>query len=418
MTTMTEADPLRILIVSPNISQKMGGEAVLPYHYIREIGGEEFDLHALAHARVRDEIKESAIADKATFHFVEDTAIEKTLFQIGERMPGAIRETVFNALIGVITSYRLAQTAKLLARATPFDVIHQPTPVSPMAPSFIDGDIAPLVIGPMNGAMTYPDGFRKEYSRGSEGFVGLARFVGELANKVFRGKAKAAKILVANARTAGGLPQNVDRANVETLVENGIDLALWTSEKTSKSPAHFVFVGRLVWWKAVDLAIEAFAKLDRPATLTIIGDGPERAALETLCTTLLQDKGPLTVNFTGFLPQNEIRDHLAQSSALVLPSVRECGGAVVLEAFACRTPAIATDWGGPQDYITEETGILVAPQNREQFIDDLCAAMTSLIDRPDRVEAMGNAARERIESHFTWKAKATRMREIYQQLAK
>jgi glycosyltransferase involved in cell wall biosynthesis len=45
---------------------------------------------------------------------------------------------------------------------------------------------------------------------------------------------------------------------------------------------------------------------------------------------------------------------------MVLPGTRECG-AVVLEAMASGVPVIATDWGGPADYITGDTGILIPP---------------------------------------------------------
>ena len=43
---------------------------------------------------------------------------------------------------------------------------------------------------------------------------------------------------------------------------------------------------------------------------------------------------------------------------MALPSMHECGGAVVLEAMASGVPVIAVNWGGPADYVTQETGIL------------------------------------------------------------
>ncbi|HBS34782.1 MAG TPA: group 1 glycosyl transferase, partial [Parvularcula sp.] len=121
--------------------------------------------------------------------------------------------------------------------------------------------------------------------------------------------------------------------------------------------------------------------------------------------------------FDGFRPQAEIADALSSATALVLPSMRECGGAVILEAFACRTPAIATAWGGPQDYVTPETGYLIAPSGRETFIEDFASAMRALAADPVRASEMGAAGRSRVEANFTWPAKARRILTIYAKAA-
>ncbi|MCA8889506.1 MAG: glycosyltransferase family 4 protein, partial [Parvularculaceae bacterium] len=118
--------------------------------------------------------------------------------------------------------------------------------------------------------------------------------------------------------------------------------------------------------------------------------------------------------FEGFRPQSEIRNTLSRARALVLPSLRECGGAVVLEAFACGAPAIATRWGGPEDYITADTGVLVDPDSRDGFIAALFAAMNELAKNPGKASAMGDAARRRVEDNYTWTAKARQMAAIYE----
>jgi glycosyltransferase involved in cell wall biosynthesis len=233
-----------------------------------------------------------------------------------------------------------------------------------------------------------------------------------VGNALFTGKRHAAKILVANERTRQSLPTVIKDEQIAFLVENGVDLDLWNPQPTGKAdPPSFVFVGRLVWWKAVELLIEAFESARADATLTIVGDGPERARLEKLAAA--SDAGG-RITFAGFRPQTEIRDILARSTALVLPSMRECGGAVVLEAFACRTPAIATNWGGPEDYITPETGVLVDPVGRAEFIHALAGAMNDLANDPHKAARMGDAARSRVEENYTWAAKARQMIEIYQ----
>jgi glycosyltransferase involved in cell wall biosynthesis len=405
---------MRVLIVAPNISMRMGGEAVLPAHCIRELRAEGVEVSALTHARVRDELKTSDLWKDGGFHFVEDAASERALYRLGKRVPAALRDAVFEPAITTITLARLAARARDLARETGADIIHQPTPVSPRLPSFLTNMPAPVIIGPLNGDMSDPPAFRREFSRGSGLAIGFARAISGAANAAFPGKRAAARVLVANPRTGLALPAGIGAARVERLVENGVDLSLWTAPAGPRAvPPTFVFVGRLVWWKGAELLLEAFSGLGREARLLIIGDGEERPRLERFA----RDRcGGRSIEFLGFRPQAEIRDILGRATALVLPSMRECGGAVILEAFACKTPAIATDWGGPQDYITPQTGFLVAPDGRAGFVRGLTEAMARLCEEPDLARRMGEAARRRVEERFSWRAKAATLIDLYERV--
>jgi len=408
---------MRVLIVAPNISARMGGEAVLPLNYIRELKKLGLDVKALTHARVRDELKAHPLWSEGDFFFIEDSLAEKAIYQTGRLAPRALQDIVFNSAIGTVTMARLGRAARKLARELDVDIVHQPGPVSPQFPSALTGLGAPLVIGPMNGGMDYPPAFARDYSQGSQAVVRVARAVSGLANRIWPGKREAALLLAANERTRNGLPAAVDPARVELLVDNGVDLDLWSPPETARdAPPTFVFVGRLIWLKAVDLLIEAFGRLRRPARLLIIGDGPDRTRLEQAAKAGAHPDRP--VEFAGFRPHAEIRDALARATALVLPSLRESGGAVILEAFACRTPAIATDWGGPTDYVTPETGVLVAPTDRESFIAGLAEAMERFAADPDAAAAMGRTARAKVEAEYAWSAKARAMAEIYARLAR
>lgn len=74
------------------------------------------------------------------------------------------------------------------------------------------------------------------------------------------------------------------------------------------------------------------------------------------------------VVFSGWLSQEKCAIKLQQADALVLPSLREPGGAVVMEAMAVGLPVIATNWGGPADYLNSACGILVEPTSKEGFL--------------------------------------------------
>jgi glycosyltransferase involved in cell wall biosynthesis len=281
----------------------------------------------------------------------------------------------------------------------------------------------PVVIGPMNGGMHYPPGFSKLQSRTERLALATGRRLSDFMNYLMPGKREAALLLVANERTHAALPRGVCR-NVVMLVENGVDLALWSApppaaREAAAAPARFVFMGRLVDWKAVDLLLLAFkrAAAQTAMTLSIIGSGDERVNLENLARGLeILDEHtdqPGKVCFLGWMSQADCAAHLARCAALVLPSMAECGGAVVLEAMAMEIPVIATAWGGPVDYLDSACGILVEPSSKDAFIENLALALIRLATRPQERRAMGIAGRLKVIADFDWEKKVDRMLEHY-----
>ena len=143
------------------------------------------------------------------------------------------------------------------------------------------------------------------------------------------------------------------------------------------------------------------------------------AALEAMCREwqlLAQAEGDAgKVYFAGWRSQPECAAILARSSALVLSSLRECGGAVVLEAMASSRPVIATDWGGPADYLDPACGVLVRPDSRVSFIGGLADALVTLAQSRELRVTMGRAGRIKATRLFDWDLKAQRMVQIYRE---
>lgn len=183
------------------------------------------------------------------------------------------------------------------------------------------------------------------------------------------------------------------------------------------SPPIFTFLGFLKDWKGVDLLLYAasIALKQELLQLRIIGDGSIKKELELLTYQLGISK---QVQFLGFVPQEQCPSLLQESRALVLPSLFECGGAVVLEAMAVGIPVIATRWGGPVDYVTENCGILIEPSSKAAFIRGLAEAMVRLARDERLAEQMGQQGRKRVESLFSWQAKIEQIMKIYETVAK
>jgi glycosyltransferase involved in cell wall biosynthesis len=118
---------------------------------------------------------------------------------------------------------------------------------------------------------------------------------------------------------------------------------------------HYLVVSRLVAYKRIDLAVEAFTRMQRP--LVVIGDGPARAGLERMA-------GP-TVRFLGRLNDAEVSRAYARCQALVFPG-EEDFGIVPLEANAAGRPVIAFQRGGALDTVRPGvTGTFFAQQTPE-----------------------------------------------------
>lgn len=407
-----------ILIVAQNASYRFGGEAVLPLHYFTRLAERGHSVTLIAHARNRAELEAAlpALADR--MRYTPDTALQQRLWRIGARFPAALREHLFGTLMALDNGRQLRRLIRAEIATQPIEVIHQPIPVSPAAPSMIHGFGVPVVIGPMNGAMRYPPGY-EQYLRLSERlFVALGRRAAGLVNRLIPGKRRAALLLVANQRTAEALP--VSHGRVRELVENGVDLARWPSTpagppEPGAARMRLVFIGRLVRWKALHITLDALAHLrhEFPAlevTLDVIGDGPERARLTLQATRAgLADR----VVFHGFQPQEVCAAHLARAQALILNSLFECGGAVVLEAMAAGKPVIASDWGGPADYLDSGCGLLVPPSPPETFAARLAEAIRALALDPGKAVRMGQAGLERARSLHDWNRKIAQIETFY-----
>jgi len=405
---------MRICVVAEHASTRFGGEAILPVHYFRLLRSRGVDARLVVHSRTQSEVEELFPQDLDRILFVPDLWIQKLLFSLSRHLPRRLSEATLGLLNQLITQFCQRAIVRRLIRDQQIDVIHQPIPVAPRFPSVMFGLGVPVVIGPLNGGMEYPPAFRRTESWLSRTALAFARLFADLGNTLLPGKKHASAVLVANERTRRALPSGM-RGQVIELVENGIDIGVWQgpSVNAESTVPCFVFIGRLVDWKAVDVVIGALKRVPS-ATFEIIGDGPMLESWRSLTAELgLNDR----VHFVGWLSQQECAARLRSAVALVLPSLYECGGAVVLEAMAMGKPVIATHWGGPADYLDASCGILVEPESYSSLVTGFAEAMQTLIDSPSLAKSMGAAGRERAVRDFDWHRKIDKVIGIYRALA-
>jgi glycosyltransferase involved in cell wall biosynthesis len=142
--------------------------------------------------------------------------------------------------------------------------------------------------------------------------------------------------------------------------------------------------------------------------LEIIGNGPERAALEkTVVRTGLRDK----VHFWGTLPFSEVQEKLARARLLVLPSLCFEGFPMVIrEAFALGVPVAASSLGSMAEIVTDgKTGALFYPGDASALL----AGVQALWNNQERLAEMGSAARREFEEQYTTDRNHRLLMEIY-----
>jgi len=195
---------------------------------------------------------------------------------------------------------------------------------------------------------------------------------------------------------AGGLPDERIWVKPHSVADPGRRPAL---PSTSRA---ILYVGRLSAEKGLPVLIDAMADLrEADLELLVIGDGPERSALE-------RRAGP-GVRFIGRLEPAQVRDQMLRARALAFPSVWfETFGMSVVEAMAAGLPVIASDLGGTREIVGDRAGRLVPPGDVATWRVTLRGLTDSAF-----VERAGAAGRQRWELRFSPEAVLPMLEEAY-----
>ena len=141
-----------------------------------------------------------------------------------------------------------------------------------------------------------------------------------------------------------------------TIIYPPVDIGRF--EPSTVVEEYYLFVGRLVPYRRIDLLIEAFNQMDRP--LVIAGSGRDRQRLEAMA-------GP-TITFLGYVPDEKLPDLFARSRAFVFPGEEDFGIAPI-QAMASGRPVIAYAAGGAVETVVPGAGLLFAEQSVAVMIE-------------------------------------------------
>lgn len=158
------------------------------------------------------------------------------------------------------------------------------------------------------------------------------------------------------------------------VVPNVVDTTLFHPERNGSKRVQenrILFVGSLSPMKGMPFLLQALAHLQTKRQnwqLDIVGDGSARGEYERMVMKLgLTAK----VIFHGLRSKPEVAEFMRKADLLVLPSLVETFGVVAAEALAVGIPVLATRCGGPEEFVTDEVGLLIPPGNTEALLNGL-----------------------------------------------
>ena len=209
---------------------------------------------------------------------------------------------------------------------------------------------------------------------------------------------------VANADDTARRVREVFGYEVDEVIYPGVDPDVFCPDAepafSSEIPA-VLYVGRLFEQKGIYDLLEAFAALERPAELHLVGYGETDRIHRRARDLEVAD----AVTLHGEVAHLELPGYYTAADVFCLPSHAESFGMANVEAMACGTPVVTTDLEGIRAYFThEEHGLLVQPGD----VDALSHALETLVGSPDSWRSFGDRAREAAQE-FTWEHQARRL---------
>lgn len=421
---MKGSKPLKVLMIVEQCNPNWSSVPLEGYKYFQHIS-ELVDVTLVTHERNQKDLTSRHSDDNIIF--IPESKRAKKYYRniVTLASKGTINWPLAHLLsypIYAEFNHRVYQQFKDEVLQGKYDIVHALTPMMPRYPVKLINACqnTPFLLGPVNGGVPFPPGFQKIAYK-EFAYLNFLRNLGRMLIPGYLQTYQNADLVLAGSTyTLNWLKNslNVPERQVDLFYENGIDQTFLTHQAKTRTSerVNLLFVGRLVPYKCADILIDAIAQLEdsikNKIHLTIVGEGSERATLEESIKPLnLQE----FVTLTGWVKQEQTLEFYQKSDVFCFPSIREFGGAVVLEAMACGLPCIVVNNGGIGEYVTEVTGFKIEPISRDYIRDELTQKIQTLVENESLWQSMSAQSIERAKD-FTWPRKAQKIVNIYEQL--
>jgi glycosyltransferase involved in cell wall biosynthesis len=409
----------RVLMIAEAANPEWVSVPLVGWQHYRAVA-QRCDVHLVTQVRNAEAIRRAGVPESA-FTTLDTEKVAAPLFRVSNALRGGAGKGWTTGIALSLASYLyferlLWQRFGREIRGKAFDVVHRVTPLSPTIPSPIAARCAragvPFILGPLNGGVPWPRWFDRERRRERE-WLSYIRGAYRLVPGYRSTLGSASAIVAGSSDTLQQIPER-HRSKCVFVPENSVDPRRFSGfvSREAGSPLKLTFVGRLVPYKGADMLLEAAAPLirARKVRVVVVGDGPEKERLAHIIRSHGIDSG---ASLLGWMSQEEVGRELRDSDLFVFPSIREFGGAVVLEAMALGAVPVVVEYGGPADLVTPETGFRVPIGPRESIISGVRDVLESVSFEPGCLKEMRARAHERVTRLFTWEAKAAQMERVY-----
>ncbi len=407
----------RVLLSAYQCGPGMGSVSQIGWEWYSRLT-QRIPVTLLTHVRNRPALEAAgAPLGHSEIRYIDTEWIAGPLYRLASRLFPKSQHSVFllSSLDYYFYDHDLCRQFRGDGVKRNWDIVHAVTPVSPSGATRLHKLGLPVVLGPWNGGLSSPRAF-PEIMREDSSWLYRVREAGRYLDLVFGTTNSAAAILTATRATDESIPA-ANRDRCIRMIENAVNLdlfqpATWDPAPSATQPLRVLFVGRLVPFKGVSMLLDAVARVRSqfPIEVVIAGDGPLRGELEEHARGLGISQ---LVRFRGALPLNAVADEMRRAHVFCLPSVRESGGAVVLEAMAASLPVIAVNYGGPAEIMNDDVGRALSCEGRKELIDDLTCAFVDIVRNPELWRRKGLAGRRRAEELYGWDAKVNSAVELY-----
>lgn len=421
---------LKVLLIVEQCNPDWSSVPLVGYKFFQGISS-LVDVTLVTHERNKESLKQKAESNDIVY--IPESALIKRYYALVSKLmnflfKGRTNWPLSNALnypIYAEFNHKVYKQFKDKILRGDYDIVHALTPMMPRYPVKVVKlcKKIPFLLGPVNGGVPFPPGFQETAKQEFAQFNFLRAIGRGLIPGYVETYKRADQILSGSTYTLNMLKEmfKIPDNRISLFYENGVSSNFLNIHKTvdrSRSIVELLFVGRLVPYKCADVVIEAIGQLDEELQnkiqLTIVGDGSEKSNLEAQVQRLNLEN---IVTLTGWVKQEETLDYYKNSDVFCFPSIREFGGAVVLEAMACGLPCIVANNGGIGEYVTEATGFKIEPISREYLTKELTQKIKILVEDETLRKNMSKSAIERVRE-FTWDNKAKKIVEIYEEMVK
>ncbi len=446
---------MRLLVTTFSLCPSQGSEPGVGWHTVEELA-REHEVHALVDANWEPKVR-------AVFRAEDHSRIHLHFVRV-PLLTTLVEGPLHNGLCWLIYYYlwQIAAwiTATRLHDQHAFDACQHVTFVKYNTPSFLHLLGLPFIFGPVGGAERALSVFYREFglkTRLAEAarvaLQKLARLdpflhlccgrstlalavTHDTAAELRKLGARRVEVLTAVALSEDELssiigpllkpgsvtPERCASSSLSALPQNSspstganpADPSGLTEASFNREPLTLLYVGRLIAWKGVHLALRALAEGPANLRFRIIGNGPLRPYLEAEAQRLgITDR----VTFDGELPRDQVLAAYRSAHGFLYPSLHDSGGNAVLEAMAAALPILCLRYGGPDFIVADNCGWKVQAITSEEAISGLTTALTTFASDAAERRKRGAAARARCLSDFTWQTRGAQLREHLRTLA-